>query len=163
LQVCQGESVSSVGFVRRGDVISLVSRQAVFHSLHAEGAAFFTLPFADPDVPSTRRLTERGLVELSSAANYFWMRAYLFVDDHPYYARTDREGRFVLPAVPSGRYEVVCWMQNWKEDRHDRDPESGIIIRQFFRPPVEHAQNTTVESGQTRTVDFAFSAPDFHR
>ncbi len=163
LQVRQGTAVSRVGFVRRGDTITAVSRQNVFHALHGDGAAFFNLPFPDADRPSTRRLKERGLVELWSAANYYWMRAYLFVDDHPYYTRTNREGRFVLPAVPPGNFEVVCWIPNWLKDRHHRDPESAVIIRHFFRPPVERAQGIAMRRGESCTVEFTLSTTDFAR
>ncbi len=163
LQVRQGGQTSPYGFVRRGEPISMVSRQPVLHSLHVRGAAFFALMFPDPDQPCTRRLREAGLVELSSGAGYYWMRGYLFVDDHPYYARTDAAGRFQLPQVPAGRYEVVCWIPNWLEEHHDRDPESGQVSRMTFRPPLEQVQPVVVEPGQTRTLSFTVSADLFPR
>ena len=110
LRVLQGETDSSFGFVRRGASVAMVSRQEVFHSLRTDGAAFFTLVFPDRDQPRTRALPHKGIVELTSGIDYFWMRAYLFVDDHPYYARTDAEGRFKIQQVPPGRYQAVCWM-----------------------------------------------------
>jgi hypothetical protein len=163
LQVVQGAAAGRVGIVRRGDAVTFVSKEKEFHALQARGAAFFTLPFPDPDRPASRRLLDKGLVELTSAAGYFWMRGYLFVDDHPYYARTDAEGRFVMPQVPCGRYEVVCWLPNWKKERHERDPESTLILRVFFHPPLERAQTVAVEAGGTHQVEFKFSAADFER
>jgi hypothetical protein len=159
--VRQGDAEGRAGFVRRGDSIEMVSRQNAFHSLHAGGATFFTLAFPDPDQPLSRRLKETGLVELTSAAGYFWMRAYLFVDDHPYYARTDDQGRFVLPAVPPGRYEVVCWLPNWHEARHERDPETGIITRLSFARPMEQVQSVRLDPGANAAIDFRISAEAF--
>lgn len=149
------------GFVRRGDAIRVVSRQPVFQSLHADGACFFTLPFPDPNEPLTRRLTERGVVELTSAAGYFWMRAYLFVDDHPYYTGTGPDGVFELSGVPAGDYELVCWLPNWIEKCRNRAPESGLVTRIFYRPPVEIVRQVRVETGKTREVSFVFSATAF--
>jgi hypothetical protein len=161
LVVHQGEAASHVGFVQRGSEVALVSRQPVFHSLHGDGADFFTLAFAGADKPCRRTMRSSGLVELWSAANYYWMRGYLFVTEHPYYCRTDRCGHYRLPAVPAGDYELVCWMPNWKPDRHHRDPESGVIVRMYFRPPLEQAQNVAVAPGMISRIDFAASADDF--
>jgi hypothetical protein len=159
--VRQGEHASRVGFVRRGEAVTLVACDDVYHSAHAGGAAFFTLTFPERDRPRGRRLDAKGLVELTSAAGYYWMRAYLFVDDHPYYTRTDADGGFRLARVPPGTYEIVCWVPNWLEERHERDPESGAITRLFFRPPVERVQSITLGPGESRGVEFRFSTGNF--
>jgi len=92
-------------------------------------------------------------VELTSAAGHFWMRGYLFVDDHPYYVRSDAEGRFRLTNVPPGHYEVVCWRPDWREERHERDPESSLVTRLFFRPPLESARPIQVLPKGTAAVE----------
>jgi hypothetical protein len=159
LHVVQGELDAHFGFVLCGDEIEMVSHDPFFHSVHASGAAFFTLTFPDPDRPLRRALKEQGVVELTSAAGYFWMRAYLFVAVHPYYTRTDSAGRYVLPQVPPGRYEIVSWMPNWVKARHEREPESGFVARIFFEPPLCRAQPLTLEPGQTREIDFTLGEP----
>jgi hypothetical protein len=160
-RVLQGQRESSVGFVRVGDKIEMDSADPFFHAIHAEGAFWFSLTFPDPGQPLRRALAHKGLVELTSAAGYFWMRAYLFVDDHAYYARSGTAGDFVLDTVPAGDYELVCWMPNWLEKRHERDPETSLIIRLFFRPPVELRRAVTVRSGETTYANFEFSSELF--
>jgi len=161
--ILQGDADSRIGFVRRGDSLEMVSRESVFHSLHAAGAAFFTLPFPDPDDPGSRQLTNKGVVELTSAAGYYAMRAYLFVDDHPYYTMTDAEGRFSLEQVPPGNYEMVCWMPNWQKQSHERDPETAVISRWFFLPAATQIQHVTVHPKETLERSFQFSTRSFHR
>jgi hypothetical protein len=159
LHVRQGDADGMVGFVRRGDAVEMVSADSTFYSLHAAGAAFFTLAFPDPDRPRTRHLESRGVVELTSAAGAFWMRGHLFVDDHPYYTRTDSEGRFRLTGVPPGRYEVVCWLPDWREERHERDPETSLVTRVYFRPPLESVRPVQLEAKGTLTTDFELATP----
>jgi hypothetical protein len=156
--VVQGRVDSAFGVVRCGDGVELVSRDRHFHSLHAGGAVFFSLTFPDPDQPVLRPLKEKGIIELTSAAGYYWMRAYLFVDEHPYYARTDSEGQFSLLQVPPGDYEAVCWLSNWRTFRHERDPESGLTSRLFFEPPIKLTQSVTLSPSGSREVVFRISA-----
>jgi hypothetical protein len=161
--VLQGPSDSSVGFVRAGDEIEMDSADPCFHALHAEGAAWFSLTFPDPHEPLRRALTRPGLVELTSAAGYYWMRAYLFVDHHPYSTRTDAEGRFTLDRVPAGDYDLVCWMPSWQEKRHERDPESSLYVRLVFRAPMEISRRATVHAGTTTRAAFELSPGLFNR
>jgi hypothetical protein len=69
----------------------------------------------------------------------------------------------VLEKVPSGKYEVVCWMPNWQEARHERDPESGTITRLFFRPPVTLIEKVELGMQESKEVRFAASSRDFQR
>jgi hypothetical protein len=160
-RIRQGGADAPVGFVRRGDLVTIVSRDAFFYSLHAGGAAFFTLAFPDPDQPLQRPLPEAGLVEITSDSGYYWSRANLFVDNHPYYTRTDAHGHFTLERVPPGRYELICWLPDWHIARHERDPESGQVTRLFFHPPVQRVMPITIDPGDVCIVDFLLRPRDF--
>ncbi|HNQ88341.1 MAG TPA: carboxypeptidase regulatory-like domain-containing protein [Verrucomicrobiota bacterium] len=67
-----------------------------------------------------------------------WMFAYAGVLDHPYFAVTDREGRFKLPAdLPAGKYTVVA--------RHVKAGEASREI--------------TVTEGGENVVNFTLQVP----
>ena len=161
LHVVQGSQDARVGFVHRGDTIEMVSRDLVFHALRARGSGWFTLAFPDADQPLSRPLEQNGVIELTSGAGYYWMRAYLMVDEHPYYTLTDADGRFTLSQVPPGRYEVVCWLPNWRETGHDRNPDTGRVMRLHFAPPAVIKQTLGLRPRQTRDLRFALSVSDF--
>jgi hypothetical protein len=42
-----------------------------------------------------------------------WMRAFVFVFDHPYFAVTSKTGRFELKNLPPGTYTVEAWHENY--------------------------------------------------
>jgi len=141
-----------IGFVRRGDSVSMVSRQPTFHAIRARGAGFFTLTLPKPDVVRSRPLNEIGHVELTSASGNVAMRGHIFVDEHPYFTLTDTDGRFTLASVPAGSYELVCWRPDWRVERYERDPETLLRVRLFFLPPKETPAPVGVRPGDTTTV-----------
>jgi hypothetical protein len=154
----QGEVVSAYGFVRRGQSVELVSRDSDFHSIQARGTGFFTIPFADPDVVRQRRLTRQGVVELASASGSFWMAGHLFVDDHPYYARTENRGQFTLNDVPSGTYQLAAWLPDWREVERELDGDTWEVASIQYRPPLTVEQTIQVVAGKTCAVDLTFTA-----
>jgi hypothetical protein len=160
-RVRQGEALTTTGFVRRGDSVEFVSHQPVFHSIRARGAAFFTFAFADVEQPRERVFDRPGVVELSSASGCFWARAHLFICEHPYYARTDPDGRFRLPQVPPGEYELVCWLPDWHTQDRELDSESWQVTRLYFRPAVETTQPVRVVPGKATNVVVTVAATKF--
>jgi hypothetical protein len=160
--ILQGDADALTGFVRRGDEVTILSEDG-FQAVQARGAAFFTLTLPDRDRPLLRKLARSGVVELSSNAGQFWMRAHLFVADHPYLARTDAEGRFALEQVPPGRYELACWLPDWHEASHERDGETTLISRITFGPSVVKLRDVTVERGRPLEAGFVYEEGDFGR
>jgi hypothetical protein len=163
MYVVQGEydERRGIGIVQRGQSFTVVSKQDAFESLQARGAAFFNLTLPDTEMSRARRLDRAGVVELSSGVGRFWMRGHLFVAEHPYYARTDKFGRFTLPKVPAGDYELVCWHPNWHEDVREHDADTLCITRVTFQPAAEQVQSISIRPGQTADKVFMLSLKDF--
>jgi len=149
-----------IGFARLGATLTLVNEDAIFHSVQARGAAFFALPFPDAGKPSVRQLHKKGVIELSSGAGFYWMRAFVFVDDHPYYAATDEQGRFQMSQVPAGTYQIVCWLPNWHVLRHERNPETALITQVAFAPALEQEREIIIQAGETARVDFTLDVKE---
>jgi hypothetical protein len=155
--ILQGEASGRVGFVCCGGSVTMVSAEPAYHVLRARGAAFFSLAFPDANQPLTRIFDKPGRVELSSGAGYYWASANLFVAEHPYYAVTDRDGRFTLEQVPAGSFEVTAWLPNWEVVQRERDPETGLYCRQTYGPPLERSQLINVKPQATAAASFVFS------
>ena len=133
----------------------MVSEDHVFHSLHAGGPPSSPSPSPNTDIFEDGSC-EQGSCGTEHAAGFFWMHSTLFVDDHPYYAATDAEGRFRLSEVPSGSYEIVCWHPNWREERREYDPESRQAFRLFFQQPLETVRPLRVKTGEILEVAYEF-------
>lgn len=44
-----------------------------------------------------------------------WMEAHLWVMDHPFFAVSDAEGKFWIPDLPPGDYELIAWHEKLGE------------------------------------------------
>ncbi len=146
-----------VGFVRKGAEATLISAEPSFQILRGRGAAFFSFTVPESGRPLHRRLDEAGRVELSSGVGYYWARAHLFVAEHPYFALTDRDGRFRLERVPPGQYELSAWLANWNVARRRHDPESGLVVGLDYGPPLTATRAVGVDAGGTSTAGFTMS------
>jgi hypothetical protein len=67
-----------------------------------------------------------------------WMRAMVFVFDHPYYAVTSTAGKFDLKNLPPGTYTIEAWQEGY----HALD------------------QTVTIAPRQARTISFTFKSSD---
>jgi Carboxypeptidase regulatory-like domain len=66
-----------------------------------------------------------------------WMNAYVGVLDHPYFATTEKDGKFELKDLPPGTYTIEAW--------HEKlGPQTATV---------------TLGQKETKDVAFTFKAP----
>lgn len=70
-----------------------------------------------------------------------WMRGYCMVVDHPYFAVTDKDGKFEIKNLPEGRHTFTIWQE-----------KAGFLERKF---------KVKIEGGQTVDEALTFEAKDF--
>jgi hypothetical protein len=63
-----------------------------------------------------------------------WMRGYIAVFKHPYFAVSDKNGSFDLKDLPPGTYTITAWQE-----------KLGM-----------KTQKITVGAGEAKTLDFTF-------
>lgn len=69
-----------------------------------------------------------------------WMFTYISVFDHPYFAITDTNGFFQLPAqIPAGKYTIAA---------------------SHLKPGAELFQEVTLREGEQRSIQFEFEVPN---
>ena len=69
-----------------------------------------TMPFfnSGETVASERLARKAGIVEVRCALHP-WVRGYIAVFDHPYFAVTDADGRFAIDSLAPGPYKMMVW------------------------------------------------------
>lgn len=70
-------------------------------------------------VPSEKIASEPGMVE-ARCANHPWVRGYVAVFDHPYFAVTAEDGSFTIDSLPPGTYTVKVWHERMKKPVEQR-------------------------------------------
>jgi hypothetical protein len=102
--------------VQVGQPLLIRNDDPILHSIH-------TLPFANP--PFSFGQPTRGLEERRAFPKpevmvkvvcdvHPWMRAWVGVLDHPYFAVTDADGAYALPELPAGLYTLEVWHEAYR-------------------------------------------------
>ena len=65
-----------------------------------------------------------------------WMRAYLFVMEHPFFAVTDVQGRFSIKGLPADNYTLAIWHEAFGEQEQKITVKAGGLkgIEFEFKP-----------------------------
>ena len=89
-------------------------------------------------VPDDRVLSRPGILELTSELRP-WMRGWVAVFDHPYFAVTDASGAFALEGIPPGSYTLTAWHERLgrAEQRVDVVAGEPTEVELTFGEPVE--------------------------
>ena len=60
------------------------------------------------------------------------MNAFILVFNHPFFAVTDPEGRYLIDHVPPGRYSVLAWNEGLSSDpKLVTVPDDGVTELDF--------------------------------
>ena len=99
--------------LRAGQVLVGKNSAAFAHNIHWLGGE---------DNPGDNKLLPTGgkvTIELNASTRpiqitcdiHPWMKAWVRVFDHPYFALTDAEGKFEIKNAPAGKYNIVMWQE----------------------------------------------------
>jgi hypothetical protein len=103
--------------MRTGQTLSVKNSDPVSHNVHPRPESNREWNQAQsPGAPDLVRRFAHAEVMIPVRCNiHSWMRSYIAVLDHPYFAVTNEAGTFDWSAVPAGEYTVAVWHESLGE------------------------------------------------
>jgi plastocyanin len=119
-----------------GQPVEIRNSDPLLHNVHGEGAVNQPFDYGQPlpGIKTTHTFTTREVMIPVKCQVHAWMRGYIGVVEHPFFAVTDGSGRFSIPRLPPGTYTIEAW--------HER---LGT-----------QTQQVTVAAKDAKTLDFTF-------
>jgi plastocyanin len=124
--------------MRVGQSLEITNSDPTLHNIHAlpKGNSEFNTGQPIQGMKTKHIFDKQEVMVPFKCDVHGWMNAYVGVMDHPYYAVTDKDGKFDLPNLPPGTYTIEAW--------HEK---LGAMT-----------QSVTVGAKETKEVPFTFKA-----
>ena len=100
-----------------GQELLIKNSDATLHNIHGLPKINSEFNFAMPKVVKEKALK----INKAEHPIYIkcdvhpWMKSYVSVFDHPYFAVTDDSGYYKIDNIPPGTYEIVAWQEKFKD------------------------------------------------
>jgi hypothetical protein len=122
--------------VQRFQPIMVTNSDSLLHNVHSLPVNQAGFNFGQP-VAGVKNMVQFGESEVMVPVKcdvHGWMRAYIGVVDHPYFAVTPADGSFRLENVPPGSYTLEAWHEMFGVQRAKvivRDNDDVIVNFEF--------------------------------
>ena len=102
--------------IQKGQELIIKNSDATLHNIHSMSKENSSFNFAMPKVVKEKKVSFDKTEEPFSIKCdvHPWMKLYVSVFDHGFFAVTDENGSFKIENVPAGEYEVVAWQERFK-------------------------------------------------
>jgi hypothetical protein len=137
LELIKCNGVPRIQIVPVGTTLEIYNSDPLLHDIYADSGPeeeLFRIALPFQHFRARIELDRSGMIHLRCGAGHPWMRAYIFVQEHPYSALTNARGTYVLSDIPPGSYDLRVWHE---------------LLGQKEAP-------VTVEAETTVSVDFEF-------
>ena len=97
--------------MRVGQPLEILNSDPTLHNIHAlpKGNSEFNTGQPIQGMKTTHTFDKKEVMVPFKCDVHGWMNAYVGVLDHPYYAVTDKDGKFELKTLPPGTYTIEAW------------------------------------------------------
>ena len=105
--------------VMKGQNVLIKNSDATLHNIHSMAKINDQFNFAMPKVVKEKATSFDKVEEpfYIKCDVHPWMKTWVLVQDHPFFAVTDDKGNFSIDNIPPGTYEVIAWQEKFKMKR----------------------------------------------
>ncbi len=109
-----------------GTELAILNNDGILHNIHSYSEANPAFNQAQPKFRKKLKKTfEQPEIVRVECDAHGWMKGWIVVMEHPYYAVSDGSGAFTLTDVPAGEYEVKFWHETLGEAMQNVTVEAG--------------------------------------
>jgi hypothetical protein len=123
--------------IQTNQVLKIVNSDPVTHNIHPMAEINREWNHSQgPGDPSLNRKFIKPEIMIPVKCNiHSWMRAYVGVLDHPYFAVSKDDGTFKIPNLPPGTYTLAVWQEKLgaQEQQIKIDPSQHIVADFTFK------------------------------
>jgi len=128
--------------MREGSTLVVKNSAPVAHNTNIIGGALG--PNINPIIPPKsefvvkQKVLARSRVIPYSCSIHGWMKGWIWVFNHPYFAVTDEKGNFEIKNAPAGKHRLVVWQES-----------TGWVVGDKGKEPDDKGRAITVPGGKT--------------
>jgi plastocyanin len=121
-----------------GQTLSILTKDPTTHNIHPmpKDNREWNMSQAPNAAPLEQKFSRPEIMIPVKCNQHPWMKAYIGVTKHPFYAVTGSDGTFTIKGLPPGEYTIEAWTATFGTQE----------------------QKVTVGAKESKTVDFAFKS-----
>jgi plastocyanin len=116
-----------------GQEVSIKNSDGTLHNVHTYRGAESWFNQAQPKgaEPIKKELEDTSVIKLTCDVHP-WMRGFIVVSDHPFFATTKADGAFTIEKVPAGKYKLEAWHTRYGLKTAEVTVEDGKTVEATF-------------------------------
>jgi len=105
--------------IMKDQKVIIKNSDATLHNIHSMAEKNEQFNFAMPKVVKEKETSFSSVEEpfYIKCDVHPWMKSWVLVQDHPFFAVTDTNGNYKIDNIPPGTYEVIAWQEKFKMKR----------------------------------------------
>ena len=134
--------------VMKGQEVIIKNSDATLHNIHSMAKVNNQFNFAMPKVVKSKTTTFDKVEDpfYIKCDVHPWMKTWVGVFDHPFFAVTDENGNYKIENIPPGTYKVVFWQEKLSN-----------LSKKF----IKVSNSVSIEiSDDKHTLDYTFQKPE---
>mgnify|MGYP001179879254 CR=1 FL=1 len=138
--------------VQAGQPIDILNSDGTLHNVHAlpkkSGNAKFNEAMPGARKKITKKFNTPEIMVKIKCDVHPWMKTFVGVVDHPFYAVTAEDGSYEIKGLPAGTYTIEVWHEKM----------SGMEV--WHEKKLAKTATVTIKSDEMATADFTLIRPD---